>query len=133
MHSDRNPGLVADAVFLGVTRPPMRWGVTYTALLACAIVSVEAFLVTGNLLWLATYAPLHGLAWLVCRAEPRFFELARLWGQTRGAGLLANARYWSAASYSPLALDVPDAAGRRTRRVPPVVITRSRACRRAGV
>jgi len=29
----RNAGLTADPVFVGATRPPMRWGVTYSALL----------------------------------------------------------------------------------------------------
>ena len=29
----RNAGLVADPLFVGATRPPMRWGVTYAALL----------------------------------------------------------------------------------------------------
>ena len=56
--TERNPGLVADPVFLGITRPPMRWGVTYSALLACGLVSIESFLVTRNLLWLLMYVPL---------------------------------------------------------------------------
>jgi type IV secretion system protein VirB3 len=29
--SERNAGVVADPVFAGVTRPPMRFGVTYLA------------------------------------------------------------------------------------------------------
>jgi type IV secretory pathway TraG/TraD family ATPase VirD4 len=29
----RNSGLIADPLFVGATRPPMRWGVTYSALL----------------------------------------------------------------------------------------------------
>ena len=29
----RNAGLIADPLFVGATRPPMRWGVTYSALL----------------------------------------------------------------------------------------------------
>jgi len=31
--SERNQGLTADVLFVGATRPPMRWGVTYSALL----------------------------------------------------------------------------------------------------
>ena len=30
---ERNAGLIADPLFVGATRPPMRWGVTYAALL----------------------------------------------------------------------------------------------------
>ena len=111
--SERNPGLVADPVFLGVTRPPMRWGVTYSALLACALVSIESFLLTKNLLWLAMYAPLHGLCYLACLHEPRFFDLLLIWGRTRGPAWFGNLRYWRASSYSPLPLDLPTPRGRR--------------------
>src|ERR1700722_17603565 len=31
--SERNAGVRADVLFVGATRPPMRWGVTYSALL----------------------------------------------------------------------------------------------------
>lgn len=117
----RNPGLIADPVFLGITRPPMRWGVTYSALLACGLAAIESFLVTRNLLWLGVYVPLHGLCYLACLREPRFFDLLLLWGRTRGPALLANLRFWRASSYSPLALALPDAHGRR-RGTPPVTV-----------
>jgi type IV secretion system protein VirB3 len=113
MTASRNPGLIADPVFLGVTRPPMRWGVTYSALLACGLAAIESFLVTRNLLWLGVYLPLHGLCYLACLREPRFFDLFLLWSRTRAPALLANLRFWRASSYSPLELGVPDALGRR--------------------
>ena len=31
-------------------------------------------------LWLLACVPVHGLFWLLCLAEPRFFDLALLWG-----------------------------------------------------
>jgi len=110
---DRNGGLVADPLFLGVTRPPMRWGVTYSALLLNGMVTVEAFLVTKNLLWLSICIPIHMVCYLMCLHDPRFFDLLLLWARTRGPGWLANARWWRANSYSPLCLDLPDARGRR--------------------
>ena len=48
----RNAGLTADPLFVGVTRPPMRWGVTYSGLLLNGLFTMEAFLVTKDLLWL---------------------------------------------------------------------------------
>jgi len=110
---DRNAGLVADPLFVGVTRPPMRWGVTYSALLLNGIASVEAFLVTKNLLWLGICVPVHLVCYLVCLHDPRFFDLLLLWARTRGPGWLANGRFWRANSYSPLRLDLPDYHGRR--------------------
>ena len=112
---DRNAGLVADPLFVGVTRPPMRWGVTYSALLLNGIASLEAFLVTKNLLWLSICVPIHLVCYLMCLHEPRFFDLLLLWGRTRGPGWLSNARFWKANSYSPLGLDLPDCRGHRRR------------------
>jgi len=114
--SARNAGVTADALFVGVTRPAMAFGVTYSALLVNAIVTVELFLLTRNLLWLLVAVPVHGVFWLLCLSEPRFFDLAMLWGRTRGPGLLGNRRWWGANAYSPLALDLPNAAGRRRAR-----------------
>ena len=48
----RNAGLTADPLFVGATRPPMRWGVTYTALLLNLVFTMEMFLLTRNLLTL---------------------------------------------------------------------------------
>jgi len=61
--AQRNAGLIADPLFVGATRPPMRWGVTYAALLFNMVFTLEAFLVTRNLLTLLLCAPIHSL-WL---------------------------------------------------------------------
>ena len=111
--SDTNPGLTSDPLFVGATRPPMRWGVTYSALLANGVVTMEIFLVTRNLLALLLAAPIHGVCALLCARDPRFFDLALLWGRTRIPALLANARFWKSNSYSPLTLDLPNRSGRR--------------------
>ena len=111
--STRNAGLTADPLFVGATRPPMRWGVTYSALLFNMVFSLEAFLLTRNLLMLLVCAPIHGVCALLCARDARFFDLLLLWGRTRLPALLANLRLWKASSYSPLLLDLPDASGRR--------------------
>ena len=111
--SNANAGLIADPLFVGATRPPMRWGVTYSALLVNGVLVMEIFLLTKNLLTLLLAAPIHGVCALLCARDPRFFDLALLWGRTRIPALLANARVWKSSSYSPLTLDLPDARGRR--------------------
>jgi type IV secretion system protein VirB3 len=111
--SSRNPGLTADPLFVGATRPPMRWGVTYSALLFNLVFTLEAFLLTKNLITLLLCLPIHGLCALLCARDARFFDLLLMWGRTRLPAVLANLRYWKASSYSPLALDLP---GRRARR-----------------
>jgi type IV secretion system protein VirB3 len=114
-------GLIADALFVGATRPPMRWGVTYSALLVNGVFTLEIFLLTKNLLTLALALPIHGVCALLCARDARFFDLLLLWGRTRIPALLANARFWRASSYSPLALDLPDVHGRR-RTLPEAVL-----------
>ena len=53
--------LTSDTLFVGATRPPMRWGVTYAALIFNLIFTLELFLATRNLLALALALPIHGL------------------------------------------------------------------------
>jgi type IV secretion system protein VirB3 len=112
---------VEDPLFVGATRPPMRWGVTYLALLVEVVLTMEAFLLTKNLLMLLLAVPLHGLALLFCARDPRFFDLAALWLRTRLPALARNFTHWKGVSYSPLILDLPDIRGRR-RHVPVVFL-----------
>ena len=121
--SDTNPGLTADPLFVGATRPPMRWGVTYSALLVNGVVTMEIFLLTKNLLTLLLAAPIHGVCALLCARDARFFDLALLWGRTRIPALLANARFWRSSSYSALTLDLPDVSGRRRTSIELVGVT----------
>ena len=109
----RNAGLIADPLFVGATRPPMRWGVTYAALLFNMVFTLEAFLATRNLLTLLLCLPIHGLCALLCVRDARFFDLLLMWGRTRLPSVLGTLRFWKASSYSPLLLDLPDASGRR--------------------
>jgi len=109
----RNPGLVTDPLFVGATRPPMRWGVTYSALLFNVVFTMESFLATRNLLTLLLCAPIHGVCALLCARDARFFDLVLLWGRTRLPAMLGTLRVWNASSYSPLALDLPRSAGCR--------------------
>jgi type IV secretion system protein VirB3 len=114
----RNVGLIREVVFVGATRPPMRWGVTYSALLFNLIFTMEAFLLTQNLLTLLLCLPIHGVSALLCARDPRFFDLILLWGRTKFVGLLSNRSYWPASSSSPLPLQLPDRRGRRRRSQP---------------
>jgi type IV secretion system protein VirB3 len=112
--SERNAGVTADPLFVAVTRPPMRWGVTYSALLFNLVFTMEVFLLTKNLLTLLLAIPIHGICALLCLRDPRVFDLALLWLRTRLPAYLTNYRHWQASSYSPLTLDLPDRRGRRS-------------------
>src|SRR5687768_8454922 len=100
--SERNVGLIADPLFVGATRAPMRWGVTYAALLFNLVFVMEVFLLSKNLLTLLIALPIHGVSMLLCARDARFFDLIVLWGRTRLPSVISNLRYWRASSYSPL-------------------------------
>jgi type IV secretion system protein VirB3 len=110
----RNEGLTADTLFVGVTRPTMLFGVTYSAMIINVMLTMEAFILTKNMAWLLAFLPIHGLFYVVCLYEPRFFDLLSLWLRTRGIALaVGNVRFWEASTHSPLPLDPPDRHGRR--------------------
>jgi type IV secretion system protein VirB3 len=111
----RNSGLTAEALFVGATRPPMRWGVTYSALLVNMLFTMEVFLLSKNLLALLGCLPIHGLCVLLCARDARIFDLGMLWVRTRLPALLGNLRYWRASTHSPLTMSCADPAGRRGR------------------
>jgi len=113
--STPQPSLVSDTLFVGATRPAMRWGVTYSAILFNLVFTLEVFLVGKNLLTLLVCLPIHGICVLFCARDARFFDLALLWGRTRLAAVFGNLRFWRANSYSPLPASLPDARGRRAR------------------
>ena len=114
--SNPDTPLRADPLFVGATRPPMRWGVTYAALLFNLVFTMELFLLTKNLLTLLCCLPVHGIFALLCSRDARFFDLVLLWGRTRLPAAFGNLRHWRASSYSPLVIDVPSLYGHRRRR-----------------
>jgi type IV secretion system protein VirB3 len=98
-------GFTSDPLFVGATRPPMRWGVTYAALIFNLVFTLELFLATRNLLTLLLALPIHGVSVLLCAHDPRFFDLLMLWARTR-LPTLGNGLYWKASTCSPLVLSL---------------------------
>jgi type IV secretion system protein VirB3 len=111
--SERNGGLTADPLFVGATRPPMRWGVTYSALLFNMVLTMEVFLLTKNLLTLLLCVPVHAICMSLCARDARFFDLVLLWTRLRLPAMFANLKFWRASSYSPLSLNLPNNGRRR--------------------
>lgn len=66
----------ADPLFLGLTRPPMLLGVSYTFATLNLLVCLMTFIFTNNFIYLLVLLPFfHGIAWLICLKEPRAIEL----------------------------------------------------------
>jgi type IV secretion system protein VirB3 len=114
--SSHEPKLTADPLFVGATRPPMRWGVSYAALLFNLVFTMEVFLLAKTLLALLCCVPIHAVCALLCSRDARFFDLVLLWGRTRLPAVLGNLWLWRASSYSPLVIDIPSLHGFRRHR-----------------
>src|SRR6202035_3200846 len=101
--------------------------VTYSALLFNMVFTMEAFLLTKNLLMLLLAAPIHGVWMMLCARDARFFDLVLLWARTRLPALFANLRVWRPSSSCRLILDLPSRRGFRRRMPTDVQITAPRA------
>lgn len=102
----KNEGLISDPLFAGLTRPPMLWGVTYSAFILNTIITMQAFVWTHNLLYLFMFVPVHLVCFAICKNDPRTFDIFFLWARTKGASILGNGYFWGSSSYSPLDITV---------------------------
>jgi type IV secretion system protein VirB3 len=106
---EREQRLTADPVIIALTRPTMMFGVTYSAWVINVMLSLEVFVLTNNLLLLPLmFLSIHGISFLLCLYDPRFFDLILAWLRTAGAS-----------GYGAFKLDAPP---RRKSKQPPVEI-----------
>jgi type IV secretion system protein VirB3 len=68
--------IVVDPLFLGLTRTSMILGVTYVYAAMNGLISLMAFIITSNFLYLLVLMPLlHCIAYFICLKEPLMIEL----------------------------------------------------------
>ena len=91
--------LERDPVFGALTRPQMFAGVTYSYFVLNAVVTIELFLITKSFWALIAALVLHGIGYLGCLKEPRFFDLWLV--KVSRCPRVKNAAFWRCNSYSP--------------------------------
>jgi type IV secretion system protein VirB3 len=64
-----------DSVFLGLTRPPLLFGVSYNYFILNIMICMGIYINTSNFLYFAMMGPIHFLGYYLCSKEPRFIEL----------------------------------------------------------
>ena len=72
-----------DPLFVAVTRPAMKWGVTLDAIIVAGALIAVLMIVTKNPLTLLLYVPVHGVMYLMCLRDPRLMRLLLLWLKTK--------------------------------------------------
>ncbi|NNC72256.1 MAG: type IV secretion system protein VirB3 [Sphingomonadaceae bacterium] len=92
-------GLERTTLFIGLTRPQMFAGVTYSFFVFNAIIAAEFFLIFKSLWALALAIAVHLVGMLLCLREPRIFDL---WlTRVSRCPRVRNYSRWQCNSYSP--------------------------------
>lgn len=90
-----------DLLFVGLTRPATVLGVPYIAFVVEFMATALIFLAVGNPVYLLLAAPIHAILYLISANDPGIFGSVFVWMKTTAR--CRNSRFWSAASFSPLA------------------------------
>ncbi|WP_133408183.1 VirB3 family type IV secretion system protein [Parashewanella tropica] len=72
-----------DPLFVAVTRPAMKWGVTLDGIIIAASVVTVLMIATKNPFALLLYFLLHALMYSLCLRDPMTFRLLKLWMNTK--------------------------------------------------
>ncbi|MCL1077103.1 type IV secretion system protein VirB3 [Parashewanella spongiae] len=88
-----------DPLFVAVTRPAMKWGVTLDGIIITGALVAVLMIITKNPLILLLYLPVHGVLYVLCLRDPRLFRLTLLWLKTKAKSIAW--RLFSAASACP--------------------------------
>ena len=90
---------VVDPIVIGLTRPPMMFGVPYVVFVIEAMLVLEAFLMTKNLLMFGLFIPLHAIGYVLTVRDARFVDVIVTSLSKCPATL--NRAFWGGDSYSP--------------------------------
>lgn len=89
----------ADAVVVGLTRPPTLFGVPYQAFILFSAVIVMVFILASDLRWLLIGAPVYAVIYAATLKDPRFVDVFLVVaGKTPTT---PNKGFWGASSFSP--------------------------------
>ena len=92
-----NDEIIHHPLFVGLTRPPMRFGVTLNCLMLNGGLSLIIFVVSSSFVAAFLLAGvIHGLGYIACLYDPRIFDL--LIGQLQCMNG-KNRNFWRCNSY----------------------------------
>jgi type IV secretion system protein VirB3 len=90
----------SDPLFVGLTRPPMFFGVSYKFAVLNGMISMLSFINTEKLMILFILMPIiHGIGYFICFKEPLFIELFMI--KLQKCNQCANKFFHGANSYDP--------------------------------
>ncbi|MAZ77301.1 MAG: type VI secretion protein [Legionellaceae bacterium] len=96
---NQDEAVAVDPLFLGMTRPPMVAGVTYTFFVINGMATTIIFLGSGSLWAWLLGIPMHVAGYLLCLKDPRIFDLWRV--KLLKTSTCRNRSFWHCNSYRP--------------------------------
>lgn len=73
-----NGQIKADTLFLGLTRPPMLFGVSYAFTLLNFLLCIILYLIYVQFKFIFLIFPIHLVGYYLCSKEPLFIELIQI-------------------------------------------------------
>lgn len=85
-------------LFVGLTRPAMKFGVTFDFLSITALFTLSVVILANNPLWLLVYIPMHVFGAIVCWFDPFAFNVLL---KRAEFSYMPNKKIWGCFSYAP--------------------------------
>lgn len=98
-------------LFVALTRQASAMGLPYEALVFEAFLTMIAFTLSGNPLYLLIIVPLHLIFYAISADDAGKFNAISKWMLTNGKCL--NTKHWEAVSFSPNTFNVKKMNGRK--------------------
>ncbi len=98
MMDEQEATLDISPLFVGLTRPPMLFGVTFDYLGISLMIALCGFILFSSPLYLGLYLPLHVVGVLACAIDHNIFRLLLKKLECLN---VPNKRIWGCQSYAP--------------------------------
>lgn len=90
-------GLQTNSLFIGLTRPPMLFGVSYLYFILNVMACMMAYVSTTDFRYMVIMVPIHAIGYHFCSREPLFIEMFKVRGEK--CSRCRNKLYHGANSY----------------------------------
>lgn len=94
----KDENLLASPLFVGLTRPAMKFGVTFDYLGISSLVTFCLVIVFNNPLYGILFLPLHGFGVVVCWYDPFALSILK---KRIAFNYMPNKKEWGCFSYAP--------------------------------
>lgn len=95
-----NGKVYVDSLFVGLTRPPMLFGVGYMVVMLNLFIGMIGYIISEKFSFLLMIFPAHMFAYYLSSKEPLFLELFQI--KMSRCNKCTNKLYYKANSYDPM-------------------------------